>query len=106
MSGIVRSMMSQTDLTVSFWGYALETATFILNKAPTKTMETTPYAVWSGRSPKLSFMEIRGCEACVKRPEANKLESRSHKCIFVGYPKVEFGYYFYTPNEKKVFIAR
>ena len=28
---MVRSMMSQTDLPISFWGYALETAAFILN---------------------------------------------------------------------------
>ena len=28
---MVRSMMSQSDLPLSFWGYALETATFTLN---------------------------------------------------------------------------
>ena len=31
---MVRSMMSLTDLPLSFWGYALETATFTLNRAP------------------------------------------------------------------------
>ena len=31
---IVQSMMSLTDLPLSFWGYALETATFTLNRAP------------------------------------------------------------------------
>ena len=30
---IVQSMMSLTDLPLSFWGYALETATFTLNRA-------------------------------------------------------------------------
>ena len=29
---IVQSMMSLTDLPLSFWGYALETAAFTLNK--------------------------------------------------------------------------
>ena len=29
---MVRSMMSLTDLPLSFWGYALETATFTLKK--------------------------------------------------------------------------
>ena len=33
---MVRSMMSLTDLPLSFWGYALETAAFMLNKAPSK----------------------------------------------------------------------
>ena len=31
---MVRSMMSLTDLPISFWGYALETAAFTLNRAP------------------------------------------------------------------------
>ena len=31
---MVRSMMSLTHLPLSFWGYALETAAFTLNKAP------------------------------------------------------------------------
>ena len=31
---MVRSMMSLTDLPISFWGYALEIAAFTLNRAP------------------------------------------------------------------------
>ncbi|GJZ39587.1 retrotransposon protein, putative, ty1-copia subclass [Tanacetum coccineum] len=47
-----------------------------------------------------------GCEAFVKRDTPNKLESRSIKCIFVGYPKETIGYYFYYPLENKFFVAR
>ena len=43
---MVRSMMSLTDLPLSFWGYALETAAFTLNRAPSKSVETTPYELW------------------------------------------------------------
>src|SRR3954471_24566962 len=39
----VRSMMSHTDLPVSFWGYALETAAQILNRAPSKSVKTTQF---------------------------------------------------------------
>ena len=35
---MVRSMMSLTYLPLSFWGYALETATFTLNRAPSKSI--------------------------------------------------------------------
>ena len=42
---MVRSMMSQATLPISFWGYALETATFLLNRTPTKAVEKTPYEV-------------------------------------------------------------
>ena len=33
---MVQSMMSLTELPLSFWGYALETAAFTLNRAPSK----------------------------------------------------------------------
>ena len=63
---MVRSMMSFTDLPLSFWGYALETAAFTLNRAPSKSVETTPYEIWFGKKPNLSFLKIWGCEAYVK----------------------------------------
>ena len=40
---MVRSMISLSDLPLSFWGYDLETAAFTLNRAPFKSIETTPY---------------------------------------------------------------
>ena len=45
---MVQSMMSLTDLPLSFWGYALETAAFTLNRAPSKYVDTTPYEFWFG----------------------------------------------------------
>ena len=57
---IVRSMMSLTDLPLSFWGYALETAAFTW--APSKSVDTTPYELWFGKKPKLSFLEVWGCD--------------------------------------------
>ncbi len=35
---MVRSMMSLTNLPLSFWGYALETAAFMLNRAPSNLL--------------------------------------------------------------------
>ena len=102
----VRSMMSLTDLSLSTWGYALETAAFILNRAPTKSVETTPYELWHGMKPKLSFLKVWGCEAYVKKLQPDKLESKSEKCIFVGYPKETIGYTFYNPAEGKTFVTK
>ncbi|GJW78729.1 retrotransposon protein, putative, ty1-copia subclass [Tanacetum coccineum] len=55
---MVRSMMSQTTLPKSFWDYALETAARILNMVPTKKVEKTPYEVWHGQAPKLSYLKF------------------------------------------------
>ncbi|GKB31883.1 retrotransposon protein, putative, ty1-copia subclass [Tanacetum coccineum] len=106
---MVRSIMSQTTLPKSFWDYALETAARILNMVPTKKVEKTPYEVWHGQAPKLSYLKVWGCEALVKRDtltKPDKLEPRSIKCIFIGYPKETMGYSFYYPPENKVLVAR
>lgn len=103
---MVRSMMSQSDLPLSFWGYALETAAFTLNRVPSKSVDKTPYEIWTGKVHSLSFLKIWGCEAYVKRLQSDKLTPKSDKCIFVGYPRETIGYYFYNRQENKVFVAR
>jgi len=40
---MVRSMMSHTELPLTFWGYALETAIYALNRVPNKAVSATPY---------------------------------------------------------------
>ncbi|GKE67909.1 retrotransposon protein, putative, ty1-copia subclass, partial [Tanacetum coccineum] len=49
---------------------------------------------------------VSGCEALVKRDTPDKLQQRSVKCIFIGYPKEMMGYYFYFPPENKIVVAR
>src|SRR3954464_14541145 len=103
---MVRSMMSLTDLPLSFWGYALETSAFTLNRAPSKSVETTPYELWSRKKPKLSFLQVWGCEAYVKKLQPDKLEPKAEKCIFIGYLKETIGYTFYHRSEGKIFVAK
>ncbi|GJU13858.1 retrotransposon protein, putative, ty1-copia subclass [Tanacetum coccineum] len=103
---MVRSMFNLTTLPLSFWDYALESAVRILNMVPTKKVDKTPYEIWHGKAPNLSYLKVWGCEAYVKRDSADKLQQRSVKCIFVGYPKETMGYYFYFPPENKVIVAR
>nr|GEX86590.1 hypothetical protein [Tanacetum cinerariifolium] len=106
---MVRSMMSQTTLPKSFWDNALETTARILNMVPTKKVDKTPYEIWHGQAPKLSYLKVWGCKAFVKRDtltKPDKLNPRSFKCIFVGYPKEIIGYSFYSSSENKVFVSR
>ncbi|GKD18807.1 retrotransposon protein, putative, ty1-copia subclass [Tanacetum coccineum] len=103
---MVRSMMNLTTLPKSFWGYTLETTTRILNMVPTKKVDRMPYEIWHGKALKLSYLRVWGCEALVKRDTPDKLDSRSIKCIFAGYPKETMGYYFYYPLENKIFVSQ
>ena len=104
---MVRSMMSLTGLPLSFWGYALEKTTFTLNRAPSKSVETTPYELWFGKKPKLSFLKVWSCDPYMKKFfQPDKLEPKSEKCVFIEYPKVTIGYTFYHRSEGKLFIAK
>ncbi|GJW49331.1 retrotransposon protein, putative, ty1-copia subclass [Tanacetum coccineum] len=70
---MVRSMMNLTTLPLSFWDYALESATRILNMVPTKKVNKTPYELWYGKVPNLSYLKVWGCEVLVKRDTPDKL---------------------------------
>ena len=99
-------MMSLTDLPLSFWGYALETTAFTLNMAPLKSVETTPYELWFGNKPKLSFLRVWRCDAYAKRLQPDKLEPKLEKFIFIGYPKETVGYTIYHISEGKISVAK
>ena len=71
--------MSQPNLPISFWGYALETTAFFLNRVPSKKVEKTPYEIWNGKTPSLSFLKIWGCEAYMKCQITDKLALKSDK---------------------------
>nr|GEV89334.1 hypothetical protein [Tanacetum cinerariifolium] len=62
---MVRFMMSQTILPKFFWDYVVESVARILNMIPTKKVEKTPYEVWHGQSPKMSYLRVWGYETLV-----------------------------------------
>ncbi|GKB73584.1 retrotransposon protein, putative, ty1-copia subclass [Tanacetum coccineum] len=103
---MVRSMMNLTTLPLSFWDYALESATCILNMVPTNKLDKTPYGLWYGKVPNLSYLKVWGCEALVKRDTLDKLQQGFVKCIFIGYLNETMGYYFYFPPKNKIVVAR
>ncbi|KAL0342871.1 UNVERIFIED_CONTAM: Copia protein [Sesamum angustifolium] len=50
---MARSMMAQANLPISFWGDAILTAAYILNRVPSKSVHSTPYELWHGKKPNL-----------------------------------------------------
>lgn len=63
-------------------------------------------SVWFGKKPKLSFLKVWGYDAYVKKLQPDKLEPKSEKCVFIGYPKENVGYTFYHRSECKIFVAK
>jgi transposase InsO family protein len=84
--GMARSMMKAKAMPAEFWGEAVSTAVFILNRAPTKSLKgTTPFEAWHGRKPDVSFLRTFGCVGHVKKTKPNlaKLEDRSTPMVFL-----------------------
>ena len=102
---MVRSMMSCSSLPISFWGYSLQTAIYILNVVPSKLIQKTPLELWNGHKPNLCHFRIWGCLARVLKGKTRKLEPHTEVCMFVGYPKGTRGGLFYSPSDKKVFVS-
>ena len=67
---MVHSMMSLTDLALSFWGYASETDAFTLNRAPFKSVEMAPYELWFGNKTKLSVLQSLGMRHLYQKASA------------------------------------
>ena len=54
----------------------------------------------------MSFLKVWCCEAYVNKLQPDKLEPKSEKCVFIGYPKETIGYPFYHRCEGKTFVAK
>ena len=102
---MVRSIFSYSSLLASFWGYALETIIYLLNRVSFKSVHKTSYEMWKEIKPVLNHIRIWACPTHVFKGKTTKLESRTHMCLFVGYLKGTRGYYFYNNEEQKVFVS-
>ena len=52
-----------------------------MNRVPSKAVEKTPYEIWNGKTPSLSFLKIWEYEAYVKHQISDKLAPKSDKCL-------------------------
>ena len=102
---MVRSMMSYSTLPISFWGYALNTAMYLLNLVPSKSIPNTPVELWNGRKPSMRHLHIWGCPAHVLKGKSDELQSKTEVVFFVGYPKGTVGGLFYSHKDNRVFIS-
>ena len=105
----VRSMLIDAQLPQSFWAEALSTAVYLKNRSPTRALKVaTPYESWMKEKPNVEHLRVFGCDAYahIAKDERKKLDSKSRKCIFLGYGETTKGYRLYDPNRAKVIYSR
>ena len=88
---------------------AVVTAVYLCNRSPTASVkDSTPYECWHKEKPDVSHLKVFGCNAFVHIPDQKrkKLDKKSIRCIFVGYPASCKGYKLYNPETKKMLRSR
>ena len=91
---MTRSMMAQANLPISFWGDALLTAAYILNRVPPQSVSSTPYELWHGKKPNLEHLSPWESAGYVHNAnhKYGKLGPRARKHTFIRYLEGSMGY--------------
>ncbi|KAL4194514.1 hypothetical protein AMTRI_Chr05g69030 [Amborella trichopoda] len=55
---MVRSMMGHAKLSLYFWEEAVLTASYILNRTPTKATPLSPHEIFTGRTTSLDYLRV------------------------------------------------
>jgi len=88
----VRCMLLGAGLPKSFWGEAVTTTAYLINRCPSTGIDfKTPMEVWSGKSAYYSSLKVFGALAYAHIKQ-DKLERRTLKCVFIGYLEGVKGY--------------
>lgn len=95
---MVRSMMSYATLLISFWGYALEIASYILNLVPSKNIPKILHELWTGHKLSLSHVRVWVTPAHILDKGIDKLKPRSEVRFFIIFPRGTKGGLFIIPR--------
>ena len=100
---MTRAMLKNKNLPKVFWGEAVSTVVYLLNRAPTKILEgKTPYEGWTGRQPSIEHLMVFGCIVFVKTLS----KTLSIPMIFIGYEKGVKGYRTFNLVSQTIHINR
>ena len=105
----VRSMLADSKVPHRFWAEALSTATYLINRSPTKTLDDkTPFEAWFDKKPCVKHLKVFGCVAYshVSKDQRKKLDPKAKKCIFLGYAAQRKGYRLYDVKTSSVIHSR
>jgi hypothetical protein len=88
-------LLFQTSLPANYWAEALNTATHLLNRLPSKAVShPTPHFTLYGTAPSNDHLRVFGY-ACYHNTSAtapHKLSPHSTHCLFLGYSPDRKGY--------------
>ncbi|GJT55391.1 putative ribonuclease H-like domain-containing protein, partial [Tanacetum coccineum] len=100
-----RTMLADFKLPITFWVEAVNTACYVQNRVlVVKPHNKTPYELFRGRTPALSFMRPFGCHVTILNTldHLGKFDGKSDKGFFVGYSMNSKSFRVYNIRIRKV----
>jgi len=86
---VARCLMFHMHLPKHFWGHAVLTACYLINRLPTSVLQgNTPFSILHPNRSLFSLpLRVFGCVCFVHNltPGLDKLDPRAEQCVFVGY---------------------
>ena len=105
----VRATLYHAKLPLFLWAEAVATVVYVRNVCPTSSFKgVTPHERFFSVKPDVGHLRVFGCTAFVHVPDEKrrKLDAKSVKGIFVGYPSGSKGYKVYVPETRKMIKSR
>lgn len=108
---VARSLLFQTNVPNKFWGEAILTATYLINRMPSRVLNfKSPIQMFQGLYPTSHLVSqipfrLFGCTAFVHvhSQSRSKLDARALKCILLGYSANQKGYKCFSPATRKFY---
>ena len=107
---MTRSLLFEANLPKHYWGEAVLTSTYLMNRTPMKIIGyQSPLGLLGAAFPNQKLFlglpaRIFGCTAFVHQ-KSGKLDPRAQKCVFVGYSSTQKGYRCYHPTTRKFYVS-
>ncbi|KAL0401884.1 UNVERIFIED_CONTAM: Retrovirus-related Pol polyprotein from transposon TNT 1-94 [Sesamum latifolium] len=106
---VARALLFHASVPTKFWGDAILTATFLINRTPTKLLNwATPYEKLHGHPLTYDHLRTFGslCYATNTTPHKTKFHPRASKCIMLGYAMTQKAYKLYDLENHTVLHSR
>ncbi|KAL4580545.1 hypothetical protein LXL04_016743 [Taraxacum kok-saghyz] len=105
---VARSLVFQSGMPLKYWGDAVLTSVFLINRTPTSLLNgKSPFELVYQRSPNFDNLRVFGCLCfSTKLNEKDKFAARAEKCIFLGYSLEQKGYKLLSLDSNSVFVSR
>ncbi|GKC02312.1 putative ribonuclease H-like domain-containing protein, partial [Tanacetum coccineum] len=100
-----RTMLADSKLPTTFWAEAVSTACYVQNRVlVVKPHNKTPYELFRGFKPALSFMRPFGCHVTILNTldSLGKFDGKSDEGFFVGYSLSSKAFRVYNTRTKRV----